>query len=120
MSIIGDRLKKQRLNKQLTQSEVADRMHIGRSTYTGWERGNFFPDLDKLISLCKFYNKSADYFLGLDDEASNASLDEEQQRVLDYYDRLNEENQDLIRGQMVQLFKEQENETSRLQSKEIS
>ena len=76
MSIIGDRLKKQRLNKQLTQSEVADTMHIGRSTYTGWERGNFFPDLDKLISLCKFYNKSADYFLGLDDEASNASLDE--------------------------------------------
>lgn len=107
MSIIGERLKIQRLNKQLTQGEVADKMHIGRSTYTGWERGNFFPDLDKLIWFCKFYNQSADYFLGIENDISNNSINSEEQRVIEYYNRLTEENKDLIRGTMVQLYKEQ-------------
>ena len=34
-----DRLKELREYEGLTQKEVADRLHVDRSTYAGWENG---------------------------------------------------------------------------------
>lgn len=121
MSIISTRLKELRFKNKYTQDYVALQMHIGRSTYTHWETGKYMPDLDKLICLCNFYNVSADYMLGMSDsftaknntiknEFPNTSSTDENEKITNYYNRLNEENQDYIRGEMVKLYREQEDD----------
>lgn len=119
MSVISTRLKELRFKNKYTQDYVALQMHIGRSTYTHWETGKYMPDLDKLICLCNFYKVSADYILGrtdsfdyknnnIENEITNASNTDENEKITNYYNRLNEENQDYIRGEMVKLYREQE------------
>lgn len=39
-----------------TQAEIADELHISRSTYTLYELGKKFPGADTLIDLASFYN----------------------------------------------------------------
>lgn len=120
MGIVSERLKYLRISNEYTQDYIAMKMHIGRSTYTHWETGKYTPDLDKIIWLCDFYSVSADYILGRTDivtnEANNTpkpslSNEEENDKITNYYNRLNEENQDYIRGEMVKLYREQENDT---------
>lgn len=48
-----------------TQEKVADELTIRRPTYSSWESGAKTPSLDSLIELCKFYNCSLDYMLGI-------------------------------------------------------
>lgn len=46
-----DRLREARLDKQLTQAEVAKRIGVAKSTYTGYELGNSDPDIDKISKI---------------------------------------------------------------------
>ncbi len=121
MSIFSERLRELRIKNQYTQDYLALQMHVGRSTYTHWENGNVCPDIDKIIWLCNFYKVSADYILGrtdsfdfknnnIENELTNVSNTDENEKITNYYNRLNEENQDYIRGEMVKLYREQEND----------
>ena len=111
--MLGERLKKLRMEKNLKQSDLAEMLHVGTSTVSGWEIGKYYPDYDKLVWLCQFYNVSSDYLIGLTDNPEDA-LDK---KVLTYYGRLIEENQDYIRGEMVKLYKEQQRSGSETNNK---
>lgn len=120
MSIFSERLKELRIKNQYTQDYLALQMHVGRSTYTHWENGNVCPDIDKIIWLCDFYNVSADYILGRtntfaikSNNIENAPMYNwnEDEKITNYYNRLDEENQDYIRGEMVKLYREQEDDS---------
>ena len=65
--IISKRLKELRLEKGLTQKEVAEQLGISSTCYSGYEQGYREPDLKTLIKLCKFFEVSTDYLLGLED-----------------------------------------------------
>ena len=65
--IIKDRLKEQRVDRGLKQSDVAKELGISVSCYAGYEQGYREPDLKTLIALCKFFGVSSDYLLGLED-----------------------------------------------------
>ena len=67
MDILRNRLIGLRQKEGLLQRDVADTLHIVRSTYTYYERGKTNPPLDILIKLAKLYGVSADYLLGLED-----------------------------------------------------
>ena len=66
--IIDKRLKDLRLEKGLTQKQVAEQLGISSTCYSGYEQGYREPDLKTLIKICKFFEISADYLLGLKDE----------------------------------------------------
>lgn len=36
--IFAERLKEKRLEKGITQQEIADKLHVNRVTYTNWEK----------------------------------------------------------------------------------
>lgn len=61
----GERLKKIRLEKKLTQEQVAQIINVGRPTISGYETKNIYPDYEKLASLSKLFNCTTDYLLGL-------------------------------------------------------
>lgn len=58
------RLKDLREDKELKQEAIAIVLKITRQQYQLYESGKRKIPIDLLITLCKFYNVSADYLLG--------------------------------------------------------
>ena len=59
------RIKDLREDKDLTQSDVAKYLKEHTTTYQRWERGESEIPCHIVIRLCKLYNVSADYILGM-------------------------------------------------------
>lgn len=60
-----DKLKNIREDKDITQKEIAKILGIKQSAYSKYEKRRTKLQIEDLIILCKFYNVSADYVLGL-------------------------------------------------------
>lgn len=45
-----------RVNARMTQSQVAEKMHVGKQTIVRWENGKAEPRTSQAIELCKLYN----------------------------------------------------------------
>ncbi|UBI13696.1 helix-turn-helix domain-containing protein [Clostridium sporogenes] len=61
---IKDRLKCERLRKDLNQTELAKLLNVSKQTVSNWENGNRIPDTLTLSKLADFFNCSVDYILG--------------------------------------------------------
>ncbi len=61
----GKRLRNLRLEKDLTQAELARLMGLGESTVSFYEADKRKPDFDTLIKLAEHFNVSTDYILGI-------------------------------------------------------
>lgn len=59
-----DKLRGLREDNDLTQLQVADVLKTSQTMYARYERGANELPIRHLITLCKFYNVSADYVLG--------------------------------------------------------
>lgn len=90
----GLRLKELREAKQLSQQEAAERLSVGRSTISGYERNTITPSVEQLVRMAVLYNTSLDYMMGISDRAC-IFLDDldhgQQQTVIDIVDRLKQE-----------------------------
>lgn len=64
------RLKKLRLEKGLTQKELAQKLNMQNTAISKYELNERKPDIDTLNQLAKFFNVSADYLLGNTDIAA--------------------------------------------------
>lgn len=54
-----------REDHDLTQQQIADLLGTSQTMYARYERGANELPIRHLITLCKYYNVSADYILGL-------------------------------------------------------
>ncbi|MCI8387656.1 MAG: helix-turn-helix transcriptional regulator [Clostridiales bacterium] len=61
------RLKSLREDRDITQQEVAEFLHIRQNTYSQYESGKRGLPVDMLIRLAEFFNTSTDYILELTD-----------------------------------------------------
>ena len=64
METLGNRIKELRLDKGLTQADVAKVMHVAFGTISNWERGVRTPSLEELGELANFFAVTTDYLLG--------------------------------------------------------
>ena len=64
------RLRNIREDRDLTQAEVGKVINKSQQGYNHIEAGRAELKIDDLITLCKFYNLSADYVIGLSDKKS--------------------------------------------------
>ena len=62
------RLKDLREDRDITQRELAELLHIRQNTYSQYETGQRQLPVDTLIKLALFFNTSTDYILELTDE----------------------------------------------------
>ncbi|MDE5885332.1 MAG: helix-turn-helix domain-containing protein [Oscillospiraceae bacterium] len=62
--MLGKQLKKLRSQRELTQQQVANCLHVSTSTYGLWEQGRNEPDIKTLIQLSDFFGVTIDYLLG--------------------------------------------------------
>ena len=61
------RIKDIREDRDLTQREIAEYLHIKQNTYSQYENGQRQIPIDALIALARYYRTSTDYLLGLTD-----------------------------------------------------
>ena len=90
----GLRLRELREAKQLSQTEVAARLNVGRSTISGYESNTITPSLEQFTRLAILYNTSLDYMMGLDNRTCfylDGLGSRQQQTVLDIVKRLIQE-----------------------------
>lgn len=62
------RLRDLREDNDKTQQETANVLGTSQTMYARYERGANELPIHHLITLCKFYNVSADYILGIDEK----------------------------------------------------
>ena len=60
-----ERLREIREDRDLTQAEIGALIHKSQQGYNHIETGRAELKIDDLITLCRFYNLSADYVIGL-------------------------------------------------------
>ena len=64
-----ERLRNIREDRDLTQAQVGQVIHKSQQGYNHIEAGRAELKIEDLITLCKFYNLSADYLIGLTEKA---------------------------------------------------
>lgn len=61
-----------RKKRNLTQEQMANKLNIARTTYTGYENGNFSPSLEMALEIKRVLNyKNDDIFLISNDSITN-------------------------------------------------
>ena len=65
---LGQKLKKLRTEKGITQKELADQLHVTFQTISKWESDTNEPDISTLKELAKFYDCSVDYLINENEE----------------------------------------------------
>lgn len=60
MTELTENLKQLRKSYNLTQKEIAEKLHIATTTYQTYEQGACEPNIDILKNLSKFYKVSID------------------------------------------------------------
>lgn len=64
---VGQRLKQARKDKGLTQTQAGKEINQVQQAYVKYESGQIQLDYEKMVKLCKLFDCSADYLLGLAD-----------------------------------------------------
>ena len=62
----GDRLKTLRLQNNMTQAQLAQKLDLTKSVISAYETGLRLPSYDVLIHISKIYNVSTDYLFGIE------------------------------------------------------
>ena len=58
-----EKLKELRKKKNLFQQDVAEALHMSRSTYSNYEKGNAEPDIATIKALADFFHTTTDNLL---------------------------------------------------------
>ena len=65
--MIGQKIKELRIERGLRLKDVAEAMDLTLRAICHYEAGTREPSLATVVKLCKFFDVSADYLLGLTD-----------------------------------------------------
>lgn len=79
MLTIGERIKKYRNEKGLTQEELSKILLVSRSAISNWEIGRNYPDLDSIVLLSDIFEISLDELLK-EDNTMVTKISKEQKR----------------------------------------
>ena len=68
MEKLNERLLYLRKNANLTQQQLADKLHISNKTISQWETGRTLPDIVMLVRLAEIYDMKLDELLNQKDQ----------------------------------------------------
>jgi transcriptional regulator with XRE-family HTH domain len=95
MEVFGLRLKSLRLDKGLTQKQLADKLGIVKASVSSYEQNSTYPSIEIFIKLCRTFDVSADFLLGLSNDIDYkiSHLTDEQilliMNLINQFERLN-------------------------------
>ena len=65
VSIIAGNVHRLRLAANLTQSELAQKLHVSTSSVNAWEKEKTYPSLINVLSLCNYFDVKVDDLIGV-------------------------------------------------------
>ena len=98
----ADRIRELREKNDMTQSELAKRLSVTRSSVNAWEMSLSIPSSKILPELCKVLHTTSDYLLGMDDTellSLKYYSDDEREilyRLMRYFDESKENRKNVI------------------------
>ena len=116
---IGHIIAKQREITGLSQKELATILNVSPSAVALWEVNKRCPSLESLLMIADHFNVSMDTFFTLDRKNTNfAPLEmkthsDKCQKMIEYFESMNEESQDIIIGKCRELLRQQRLEEKR-------
>jgi len=78
---IGKQIRKHRLDAQLSQEELADKIYVTRQTISNWENDRNYPDIRSLVLLSSVFGVSLDILVKGDVQTMKEQIDAEDIRV---------------------------------------
>lgn len=138
--MIGKQLKALRMNSKKSQTEVCNSLNIEQSTLANYENDKRIPKIDILIKIANYYNVSVDYLLGrtenqnistdyqlkteqinhISNEQVIKSMCEKEEKLIVAFRQLDDDNQDIIIGEIKKILKEQKYDEAALLLKKIT
>lgn len=75
---ISKRIRQARIDKNMTQMNLADAMGVSYQAVSNWERGNSLPDISKLEELCTVLGLTLQELLGIEESNTAAKAAQEE------------------------------------------
>ena len=95
---IGTTIKRIRLERNLTQEEMANHLGVSFQSVSKWERGEGYPDIEMLPSLANYLDITVDELLGVSAKEKKEQYDEINSRwMLNNKNGLHKENEFLMK-----------------------
>lgn len=63
MGIIGENIAALRKTNNLTQQQLADKLHYSNKAVSRWEKGECLPNVETLSKICDFFGVEFDYLI---------------------------------------------------------
>ncbi len=79
--------KRLRLERQLTQEQIAEMLGVSDKSVSRWETEATYPDIELLPTIAKLFNTTVDELLGVDNKQNNERL----QKLLEEFDKLGDD-----------------------------
>ena len=80
---LADNLKKIRKDNNLSQEQLAEKLGVSRQSVSKWESGLSYPEMDKVLQICKLFNLNINELINEDIKEVN-ELKEAQVRTNKY------------------------------------
>ncbi len=103
--MIGERLKEVRRDKHDTQASLAQKLNVSLSTVKSWERDKSAPSHELLVQICKMYNVTSDFLLGISDEDPLWNREK--------HNQLSQQNKELLKAFEEFIIHKQQQETKK-------
>lgn len=71
--VLGEKLKRLRKSRGLSQEQLAAELNVSRQSISKWELGESKPEIENLIALSEFFNVSIDELLKMNKECTSTS-----------------------------------------------
>lgn len=75
---IAKKIKQARIDKNMTQMNLADELGVSYQAVSNWERGNSMPDISKLGDLCAALDITVNELLGIEAPAVTKAMEKEE------------------------------------------
>ena len=75
-----EKLQHRRKQKELTQEELAEHLHVSRTAISKWESGRGFPNIESLKAIAKFFEVTLDELLSGEEILNIAESDHKEKR----------------------------------------
>ena len=91
--MLSENLKRIRKDNNLSQEQLAEKLGVSRQSVSKWENGEAYPEMDKVLQLCKMFNLNIDELLNQDikevneNKQSKINVDKYVRDFLDYVNK---------------------------------
>lgn len=82
---LGNQIKHYRIEKGLSQEELAERVYVTRQTISNWENNKNYPDINSIVLLSEIFEISIDNLIKGDLEQMKKEINSEEVKKLNFY-----------------------------------